>query len=319
MSELKYKIAQNYFEPKHFGSVKVYQIGRAHCGSGTVITAHSQRNYYEFTVVTGGKGINVTDGVRIPVEKGDIYISFEGDFHEIISDYDDPLKYDFLTVHTDAPEILGGLEELKEKNHDADARIVRDERITKLVSDAISEMNEDGEYKDTIMESIIKQIFIYFIRDMKSKGHIPRTEGVSGAAITCFKIMNYIDNHIYSMKDLGELSEITNYNYNYISNLFKKITGITLRDYYKNRRLETARLLISSGEASVTDAAELLGYSSLYSFSTAFKKRYGISPGAAKKEKTELHRQNNDCTGHLFGFVCDNLCSITIEFFLDLV
>lgn len=283
MSELKYKIVQNYFEPKRYGSMMVYQIGRTHCGAGTVIAAHSQRNYYEFTVVTGGKGINITDGVRIPVEKGDIYISFEGDFHEIISDTSDPLKYDFLTVQTDNADILRDLEELKERHHDADARIVRNERITKLVSDAISEINGDGEYKELVMESLIKQIFVYFIRDMKSRRTDCMTGGVSDSDITCFRIMNYIDNHIYSMKDLSELSEVTNYSYNYLSNLFKKTTGGTLRDYYQNRRLETARLLISSGETTVTAAAELLGYSSLYSFSTAFKRRYGVSPAAAKK------------------------------------
>lgn len=284
MSELKYKIVQNYYHPRRYGQMLVYQIGRTHCGAGSVIAEHPQRNYIEFTVVTGGKAVNITDGVSVPVGKGDIYISFPGDFHAIISDKNDPLKYDFLTVHTEDKELLRGLEDVMERYHDPNARVVRNEHIASLVSDAISEMNGEGEYAEKVLEAIIGQILVYTVRDLRAQGHPDRLDGVSDADIICFKIMKYIDKHIYTMKSLRELCSVTNYNYNYLSNLFKKTTGGTLREYYRNRRLEAALLMIGSGENTVTEAAELLGYSSVYSFSTAFKNKYGTSPTAAKRQ-----------------------------------
>lgn len=284
MSELKYKIVQNYYHPRRYGQMLVYQIGRTHCGSGTVIAEHPQRNYIEFTVATGGKATNTTDGIAVPLVKGDIYVSFPGDFHAIISDVDDPLKYDFLTVYTEDTELLRGLDEVMERYHDADARVIRSEHIASLVSDAISEMNSEGEYTEKVMEAIIGQILVYTVRELKSQGHTERLDGVSDADIICFRIMKYIDKHIYTMKSLRELCSVTNYNYNYLSNLFKKTTGSTLREYYRNRRLEAALLMIGSGENTVTEAAELLGYSSVYSFSTAFKNKYGTSPTSAKKK-----------------------------------
>lgn len=90
--------------------------------------------------------------------------------------------------------------------------------------------------------------------------------------------MHYIDTHIYSIKNLSCLSERFSYNYSYLSDLFKKCTGNTIANYYQTRRLETAKLLINSGELKITSIAERLNYSSLYTFSKAFKKKYGLSP-----------------------------------------
>ena len=95
---------------------------------------------------------------------------------------------------------------------------------------------------------------------------------------TCLKIMHYIDTHIYSIKNLSDLSDTFSYNYSYLSSVFKNTMGFTLLDYYQNRRLDAARLLINEGEFSATAIAGKLNYSSLYSFSKAFKLKYGVSP-----------------------------------------
>ena len=85
------------------------------------------------------------------------------------------------------------------------------------------------------------------------------------------------------MKHLEELSEITNYNYNYLSNLYKRVTGDTLNNYFRTRRLETAHLLLADRGLSITRIAALLNYSSVYIFSRAYKAKYGISPTNARK------------------------------------
>ena len=52
----------------------------------------------------------------------------------------------------------------------------------------------------------------------------------------------------------------------------------TISDYYHTRRLDAARMLINEKKLRVTQIAEMLNYSSLYSFSTAFKNKFGASP-----------------------------------------
>ena len=92
--------SNNFFKPLAFGNNLLYQIGRMHCNSKTVITTHTQLNYIELTVATDGKGTVITNGDKVAINAGDIYVSFPGDFHSILSDHDDPLKFDFLTIQT---------------------------------------------------------------------------------------------------------------------------------------------------------------------------------------------------------------------------
>ena len=94
----------------------------------------------------------------------------------------------------------------------------------------------------------------------------------------CYQIMNYIDTHIYTLSSLDEIASALSYNYSYISSLFKRTTGNTVFSYYNNKRLEVARQLITENTQKITEIAESLNYSSLYSFSHAFKERYGASP-----------------------------------------
>ena len=61
------------------------------------------------------------------------------------------------------------------------------------------------------------------------------------------------------------------------------ISGFTLcyvsfSDYYQTRRLDMAKLLILEKKLKINQIAETLNYSSLYSFSKAFKSKYGGSP-----------------------------------------
>lgn len=66
---------------------------------------------------------------------------------------------------------------------------------------------------------------------------------------------------------------------------FTKAFGMTPHEYVTRHRLDRARRLLAAG-LSVTEAALCSGFESLGSFSTLFKRRFGISPKFARSEKT---------------------------------
>ncbi len=73
--------------------------------------------------------------------------------------------------------------------------------------------------------------------------------------------------------------------------VFYAITGITLTEYIKNRRLSEASKKLLAG-ASVTDIAYEYGYQSIDGFSRAFKKWSGILPSqVSKKQQGKLYPQ----------------------------
>ena len=72
----------------------------------------------------------------------------------------------------------------------------------------------------------------------------------------------------------------------YLKKLFKNATGYSIMDYYTHLKIERAKILIKSGEMSVSEIAELLGYSSIHYFSRVFKKKTGLSPTEYKSTLT---------------------------------
>lgn len=64
----------------------------------------------------------------------------------------------------------------------------------------------------------------------------------------------------------------------YLSTLFKDLFGITFHDYLIAERLERAKILLLSTGLKNYEVAEQVGFEDPNYFSTAFKKRFGLSP-----------------------------------------
>lgn len=275
-----YIISKNHIHnPLKFEDIYVFQIGRRFCNRGALIDTHIHLDLYELTIVTDGKGIITTNNIPTPVETGDIYLSLPCDSHKIVSDSEKPLKYDFFAFTCENVYFKEELEHIAQNYHSARTRIFHDDRIRLLSSNAITELNQEhAAYTQQLLFSIFQQIIIYTIRGFQEIEPLKHSAAATHAEILCHKLMNYIDTHIYSLKRLEDLAEITDYSYGYLSALFKKTTSNTLSDYYHEKKLDAARLLILENKYKIVEIAEMLNYTSVYSFSKAFTNRYGISP-----------------------------------------
>lgn len=275
----EYHLCKNFLpDPMVCGDVLIYQIGRLFCNGDTVVDTHIQRDLFELTVVTEGRGVITTNGIPVTVERGDIYLSLPCDSHKIVSDREKPLKYDFFAFHSKREDLRQELEKIAQNYYSANTRIFHDERVRSLVSNAIAEVNQETTYTKDLLTAIFQSIVIYVIRGFKEVVPEKASDTVTHAEILCYKMMNYIDTHIYTLKHLEELAGITDYSYGYLSVLFKQTTLRTLSDYYQEKKLDAARLLILEGRYKVTEIAELLNYTTVYAFSKAFTRHYGVSP-----------------------------------------
>ena len=63
---------------------------------------------------------------------------------------------------------------------------------------------------------------------------------------------------------------------------FRQAYGCTVFDYLRDCRLEQARRYLLEGH-SVQQAAWMSGYQHASNFSTAFRRRYGLSPGDVRQ------------------------------------
>lgn len=285
MSENKtrYLFSNDYaFNPLNLGSISLIQIGRRYCAPTEIIHAHPHLNWFELTVITGGTGQIITNGEITPVKSGDIYLSFPCDVHEIRVGKTDKLEYDFLAFFCEEKELKKALNAITRNFRGGESRIFKDEKISDLVKNAIMEFStKDQPFTNLALADLIRLIIIYLIRDFNDIKQ--KTPDVSEAEVLCFQLMNYIDTHVYSLQKLSDVAPKFNYNYSYLSKLFKKVTGKTLLDYLLSRKMQIAKALILERKKTVGEIAEMLGYN-LYSFSKAFKSAYGVSPKNLQKQ-----------------------------------
>jgi YesN/AraC family two-component response regulator len=82
------------------------------------------------------------------------------------------------------------------------------------------------------------------------------------------------------------LSEELHYEYNYLSNLFSSVEGITLEQYIIKQKIERVKELLFYDELSLSEIADRLGYSSVAHLSGQFKKVTGLTPSELKKSRT---------------------------------
>lgn len=95
---------------------------------------------------------------------------------------------------------------------------------------------------------------------------------------------DYINRNYYrhnlSVEDVAAQLGITS---NYLVLRFHKATGVTIRQYLIQTRLEQAKLLLQSGRCMVKDAAKLTGWNSAYYFSNCYHRNFGIPPSEVQR------------------------------------
>ncbi len=119
---------------------------------------------------------------------------------------------------------------------------------------------------------------------MQSEGTIDRQARKSAAAgsrndrLITDSIIKALTEKIYGTTTLDEVCAGVLFSKSHLKALFKKNTGYSIMDYYTHLKLERAKILINEGNLSISDIAELLGYSSIHYFSRVFKAKTGMTP-----------------------------------------
>jgi len=92
------------------------------------------------------------------------------------------------------------------------------------------------------------------------------------------KINVYIQEHYAEDIGRNEIAGIFFLTPEYLAKLYKKRTGIYLKDYINEYRIEKAKEFLKLGDKNISDVAELVGFDNFSYFSTLFKKITGVSP-----------------------------------------
>ena len=100
------------------------------------------------------------------------------------------------------------------------------------------------------------------------------------------KVMEYIENNLTEVIEVEKIAQIVGASDYHFRKMFSYISGMSLSEYIKNRRLANANIDLIKGE-KVTDVAFKYGYQSVDGFSRAFKGWTGVLPSEVIKTKAQ--------------------------------
>lgn len=97
-------------------------------------------------------------------------------------------------------------------------------------------------------------------------------------------IQNYILDHYREDIRVDELAQLVDRSPNYISSLFRQMTGHTVKEYVHRVKVSAARDLLLNRKTTIGQAAEYVGFCDQSYFNRVFKRIYGFPPSALRKE-----------------------------------
>ncbi len=88
----------------------------------------------------------------------------------------------------------------------------------------------------------------------------------------------YIDEHFQETIDLEQISQKAFFSRFHFHRIFTKVYKITPHQYLTKIRLEAAKKMLEIEGISITEVCNYIGFESLGSFSSLFRKKSGYSP-----------------------------------------
>ncbi len=99
----------------------------------------------------------------------------------------------------------------------------------------------------------------------------------------CSLVRQYIDNHFKENLSLDQLAELAHVNKYYLAHAFRREFDTSPISYLISRRIRESRFLLAETDHSLSQIAQILGFSSLSYFSQSFRRLEGISPMEYRK------------------------------------
>lgn len=102
------------------------------------------------------------------------------------------------------------------------------------------------------------------------------------------KAIDFIEENINKTFSLADVSNAAFSSLSYFHRIFYFMTGLTVKEYIRRRRLSNAAHQLHCSKLSITNIAFNAGYETLESFTRAFKKHFGVNLRAFRNSNQEL-------------------------------
>lgn len=252
------------------GTAKLLNVASARYGGDWHSVPHTH-NHMELFYIVGGKGQFLIQDQLYPVNVNNLVIINPNVTHTEVSLNAQPLEYIVLGIE--------GIELATSENSNGQFSIL-DHFESVEVSGCLRNILREMEQKNTGYEDVCQAYMeILIIRLMRSTAlAVPAEPQMISGNRQCAAVKRYIDLHFKEALTLEQLAENAHMNKYYLSHAFKREYGTSPINYMITKRLEESKYLLAETDLSMSQIAQLLGFSSLSYFSQVFRRTQAATP-----------------------------------------
>jgi AraC family transcriptional regulator len=155
-----------------------------------------------------------------------------------------------------------------------------DPRIETIALSLLSELRSEGLGGRLYVESLANILGIHLLRQHSSvkQPSLPRAVGLDRATLR--RVSTYIEEHLAEDLSLSELAAVAYLSSYHFARLFKASTGFAPHQYVIGRRIERAKLLLSTTNWSLAAIAHAVGFAHESHLALHFKRLTGLLPSS---------------------------------------
>ncbi|MBR6259121.1 MAG: helix-turn-helix domain-containing protein [Oscillospiraceae bacterium] len=243
-------------------------------------------HYHDFDKIVffiSGRVNYMVDGVTYPLAGGDVLLVRRFALHRADIDVSEPYERVIIYIGTDFAERCSTEDTRLLMCFDDTQRsgkcLIRGgkgsrglwESLSRLESAAAS--NDYG--ADVLARAEIVRLLVLICRMGKGRPENPNVDDKSLKRIE--ETLRYISENPAEDLSVASLASRCFYSRYHFMRLFREVTGMTVHNYVREKRLMRAARLLIRGTSSA-EAAALSGFGDYSAFQRAFKEEFGVSP-----------------------------------------
>ena len=262
------------------GTAKLLNVASARYGGDWHSVPHTH-NHLELFYIVGGKGQFLIQDQLYPVNVNNLVIINPNVTHTEVSLNAQPLEYIVLGIE--------GIELAANNNSNGQFNIldhIESVEISGCLRNILREMEQKNPGYEDVCQAYME---ILIIRLMRSTAlAVPSESQTVSTNRQCAAVRRYIDLHFKEPLTLEQLAEVGHMNKFYLSHAFKKEYGLSPINYMITRRIDESKYLLAETDLSMSQIAQLLGFSSLSYFSQVFHRTQDISPKEYRQSQRNM-------------------------------
>ena len=252
------------------GTAKLLNAASARYGGDWHSVPHTH-NHMELFFIVGGRGQFLIEDQLHPVDTNSLVMINPNVTHTEVSLNAQPLEYIVLGI-----EGIALADSTLSNNQFSILNYYESAEVSSCLRNILREMEQKNPGYEDICQAFMEILIIRLMRTTVLA--VPAETETVSTNRQCAAVRRYIDLHFKEALTLDQLAEEGHMNKFYLSHAFKRTYGVSPINYIIEKRIDESKYLLAETDLSLSQIAQLLGFSSLSYFSQVFRRTQGVSP-----------------------------------------